>query len=148
MLWPEPYVERVGLTITLWMFFYYMFTLYDHISTQNPLEQDALRVLTMVVLLLFFPLTHFHPAITFCPSVPPQDSSLCCPRALSEGGRKKLEGWRGGIGQGVGLHYVFFPLQLGMGFRGWEGLDYHISASWNSWENVWRVCLQVCLLFF
>lgn len=30
----------------------------------------------------------------------------------------------------------------------WVGAKYHISISWNSWSNVWRVFFQVCPLFF
>lgn len=38
----------------------------------------------------------FSPGTTFCPSVPPQDSSLCCPRAPNKAGGFRLLG--GGLG--------------------------------------------------
>lgn len=71
-----------------------------------------------------------------------------------EKGEKALgmKGWGWVGGEDVGSKWVYtilycFSLKLGMGFKR-GGLEYHISTSWNSWSNVWRVFLQVCLLFF
>lgn len=66
---------------------------------------------------LYFSLTPFFPVTTFCPSVPPQDSSLCCPQAPSKGGKKEggkdrgLKGWdRVGSGLKMGIRYFVFHL--------------------------------------
>lgn len=87
-----------------------------------------------------FCLNQYFPATTFCPSAPPRDWSLCCPQAPSEGGREAA-GER-------------LPKRGGSGLKikGFKGLKYHISTSWNSWSNVLGggggMFLQVSLLFF
>ena len=84
----------------------------------SKFDPDAFNEIAFSALqILVFSLTCLFPVTTFCPSVPPQDSSLCCPQAPSKGGR--TEGTRGWdwvrSGSQMALHYIVFHLNWGWG---------------------------------